>query len=135
MLTMSVRTSAPICRVAISRCTRARRSRRKPAESATRFPRGDYDCAPNGQQSGAPMRNAAILAITALLAGGPAAAAPVALVADRVIDGVGKIARERTVVVTDGERITAVGDRSIIPAGATVVELTGLTLMPGFINC
>ena len=81
------------------------------------------------------MRNAAILAITALLAGGPAAAAPVALVADRVIDGVGKIARERTVVVTDGERITAVGDRSIIPAGATVVELTGLTLMPGFINC
>jgi imidazolonepropionase-like amidohydrolase len=80
------------------------------------------------------MRNAAILAVTALLACGPAAAEPVALVADRVIDGVGKAAREHTVVVTDGERIVGVGDRSIIPAGAKLIELTGMTLMPGFIN-
>jgi len=80
------------------------------------------------------MRHAVILAITALFACGPAAAAPVALVADRLIDGVGKSAREHTVVVTDGERILAIGDRSIIPAGAKVIELTGMTLMPGFIN-
>ena len=80
------------------------------------------------------MRHAVILAITALFACGPAAAAPVALVADRVIDGVGKSAREHTVVVTDGERIIAIGDRSIIPTGATVIQLTGMTLMPGFIN-
>jgi imidazolonepropionase-like amidohydrolase len=81
------------------------------------------------------MRSAAILALTALLASGPAVAEPLALVADRVIDGVGKSAREGTVVVTDGERIVAVGDRSVIPAGAKVIELAGLTLMPGFINC
>jgi len=80
------------------------------------------------------MRHAVILAITALFACGPAAAAPVALVADRVIDGVGKSAREHAVVVTDGERIIAIGDRSIIPTGATVIQLTGMTLMPGFIN-
>jgi imidazolonepropionase-like amidohydrolase len=80
------------------------------------------------------MRHVVILAVTALFACGPAAAAPVALVADRVIDGVGKSAREHTVVVTDGERILNVGDRSIIPAGAKVIELTGMTLMPGFIN-
>jgi len=80
------------------------------------------------------MRHAVILAITALFACGPAAAAPVALVADRVIDGVGKPAREHAVVVTDGERIIAIGDRSIIPTGATVIQLTGMTLMPGFIN-
>jgi imidazolonepropionase-like amidohydrolase len=80
------------------------------------------------------MRSAAVIAITALLACGRAAAEPVALIADRVIDGVGKGPRENTVVVTDGERIVGVGDRSIIPAGAKVIELAGMTLMPGFVN-
>lgn len=81
------------------------------------------------------MRYAVVLGFTALLAGAQAIAEPVALVADRVIDGVGKTARDNTVVVVDGERIVAVGDRSVIPAGAKVVELAGQTLMPGFINC
>jgi len=81
------------------------------------------------------MRIAAFLAVTALLAAGTAAAEPIALVPARVIDGVGKTAREGAVVVVDGERIVAIGDRSIIPAGAKVVELPGQTLMPGFINC
>jgi imidazolonepropionase-like amidohydrolase len=76
----------------------------------------------------------ALLAI-ALLAAGQAAAAPVALVPERVIDGVGERARAGTVVVVDGERIVAIGDRSVIPAGARIVELPGTTLMPGFINC
>ena len=71
----------------------------------------------------------------ALLFCGLAAAEPVALVADRVIDGVGNTARTNTVVVVDGERIVAVGDRSAIPAGAKVIDLPGQTLMPGFINC
>lgn len=81
------------------------------------------------------MRYAVVLGFSALLAGAQAIAEPVALVADRVIDGVGKTARDNTVVVVDGERIVAVGDRSVIPAGAKVVELAGQTLMPGFINC
>ncbi len=81
------------------------------------------------------MRKAAILAITALLATGQALGEPIALVADRVIDGVGDKARTNTVVVVDGERIVAIGDRSAIPAGARVIELRGQTLMPGFINC
>ena len=81
------------------------------------------------------MHNAVILAFTALLVSAQAAAEPIALVADRVIDGVGKSPRENTVVVVDGERIVAVGDRSVIPAGAKVIELAGQTLMPGFINC
>jgi imidazolonepropionase-like amidohydrolase len=81
------------------------------------------------------MRNAVILAITALLTGGQALGEPIAIVADRVIDGVGDRARTDTVVVVDGERIVAVGDRSAIPAGAKVIELPGRTLMPGFINC
>ena len=61
------------------------------------------------------MRNAAILAIIALLACGQAVGEPIALVADRVIDGVGESARTNTVVVVDGERIVAMGDRSAIP--------------------
>ena len=81
------------------------------------------------------MHYAAILALTAFLAGMQASAEPIALVADRVIDGIGKAARENAVVVVDGERIVAVGDRSVIPPGAKVIELAGQTLMPGFINC
>jgi imidazolonepropionase-like amidohydrolase len=77
----------------------------------------------------------ALLSLSACLSCGLAAAEPVALVADRVIDGVGDRARTGTIVVVDGERIVAVGDRSIIPADASVIELPGRTLMPGFINC
>lgn len=81
------------------------------------------------------MRKSVILVVTALLACGQAVGEPIALVADRVIDGVGDRARTDTVVVVDGERIVAVGGRSAIPAGAKVIELPGRTLMPGFINC
>lgn len=81
------------------------------------------------------MRATSTLAFIALLAAAPAVAEPVALIADRVIDGVSDRARENTVVVVDGERILAVGDRSVIPAGARVINLPGRTLMPGFINC
>lgn len=76
-----------------------------------------------------------LLSLSAFLWCGLAAAEPVALVAERVIDGVGDRARTNTVVVVDGERIVAVGDHSVIPAGAKVIELPGRTLMPGFINC
>ena len=77
----------------------------------------------------------ALLLLSACLLCGYAASEPVALVADRVIDGVGNAARVDTVVVVDGDRIAAVGGRSIIPAGAKVIDLPGQTLMPGFINC
>lgn len=74
-------------------------------------------------------------ALLAVLAAAQSVAEPVALVADRVIDGISDRARTNTVVVVDGERIVAMGDRSVIPAGAQVIELPGRTLMPGFINC
>ena len=77
----------------------------------------------------------ALLSISAFLWSSLSAAESVAIVADRVIDGVGDGARTNTVVVVDGERIVAIGDRSAIPAGAKVIELPGRTLMPGFINC
>jgi imidazolonepropionase-like amidohydrolase len=65
---------------------------------------------------------------------GNATAETVALVADRVIDGRAAKAREAAVVLIEGDRITAVGDRGIIPADSSVIDLSGMTLMPGMIN-
>jgi len=65
---------------------------------------------------------------------GSASAQTLALVPDRVIDGRAETAQAEAVVLVDGERITAVAGRSEIPAGATVIELPGTTLMPGMIN-
>lgn len=62
------------------------------------------------------------------------APAATALVADRLIDGRSDTARSPGVVVVDGERIVAVGDRSVIPPGTPVIELGDATLLPGLIN-
>jgi imidazolonepropionase-like amidohydrolase len=54
----------------------------------------------------------------------------------RVIDGTGGAPVERaTIVVTNG-KITAIGPSATVmpPAGATVVDLAGKTVMPGMIN-
>lgn len=64
------------------------------------------------------------------------ASASLALVGERVIDGTGKPPIENaTIIVTNG-RIVAVGPASAvkIPAGATRVNETGKTIMPGMIN-
>lgn len=76
----------------------------------------------------------ALLPVLLLCGCASAAAQPVALVADRIIDGVSETARLDTVVLVDGKRIAAVGDRSSIPEDARVVELPGTTLMPGLVN-
>ena len=61
-------------------------------------------------------------------------AAVTALVAAHVIDGRSDTLSAATVVLVDGDHISAMGDRSIIPAGAEVVDLGDATLMPGMIN-
>ena len=77
---------------------------------------------------------ASVCALLAVMPLGSASAAPTALVAARVIDGRGNTLNAATVVVVDGDRISAIGDRSVIPPGAEVVELGDATLMPGMIN-
>lgn len=59
-----------------------------------------------------------------------------ALTADRLVDGVTDEPIRDGVVLTDGARITAAGPESEVdvPAGATVVDLGGYTLMPGLID-
>jgi imidazolonepropionase-like amidohydrolase len=73
-------------------------------------------------------------ALLALASAGAAAADTLALIADQLIDGRSSRARANPVVLVEGDRIAAVGDRSIIPPDASVIELPGTTLMPGMIN-
>ncbi|HEX6799883.1 MAG TPA: amidohydrolase family protein [Ktedonobacterales bacterium] len=62
---------------------------------------------------------------------------PVAIVGTRLIDGTGGEPLDDAALVFEGERIVALGRRGdvTIPAGATVFEGAGLTLLPGLIDC
>ena len=62
---------------------------------------------------------------------------PVAIVGARLIDGTGGEPLDDAALVFEGERIVALGRRSevTIPAGATIFEGEGLTLLPGLIDC
>jgi len=53
----------------------------------------------------------------------------------RLIDGTGSEPRVGVTVVVEGHRIAAVGDQLNPPLGATVLDMTGLTVMPGLIDC
>ncbi len=52
----------------------------------------------------------------------------------QVIDGKSNQATGHTVILVEGTKIKAVGGKDIIPKGATLVDLSGYTLMPGFID-
>jgi imidazolonepropionase-like amidohydrolase len=61
------------------------------------------------------------------------AAPVVALTHARVIDGTGAPARaNQTIVIRDGA-IAALGDAITVPGGATVVDLTGRSVIPGLV--
>ncbi len=82
------------------------------------------------------------LALSVLVAARPAAAAPagpgtgtVAVTADALVDvATGKLSARPLVIIVDG-RIARVGKQGdAVPAGATRVELPGVTLVPGLID-
>ncbi|MGH9579710.1 MAG: amidohydrolase family protein [Terriglobales bacterium] len=57
--------------------------------------------------------------------------------AGRLFDGTGDAMRENMVIVIEGERIKSVASASDvrIPAGATVLDLSRATVLPGLIDC
>ena len=59
-----------------------------------------------------------------------------ALVGGRLIDGTGAVAVEDAVVVIGGDRIVAAGAAGSmeVPAGATLIDVAGKTVMPGMIE-
>ncbi|MBM3941682.1 MAG: amidohydrolase family protein [SAR202 cluster bacterium] len=60
-----------------------------------------------------------------------------ALTGARLIDGTGRPVINNSVVLVNGQRIEAVGPRGSVqmPPDTEVVDLTGLTLLPGLIDC
>ncbi|HYE45485.1 MAG TPA: amidohydrolase family protein [Caulobacter sp.] len=83
------------------------------------------------------MRRLALAAGAALaLMGGAADAGTVAVTAERLLDvRTGKYIEKPMVVITDG-KITAVGSQTsmTVPAGTEIIDLPGLTLLPGLID-
>ncbi len=84
-------------------------------------------------------RTALIATIAMMLPFGLAAQQPparVALVGATLIDGTGAAPVANAAILIEGSRITAVGPRSAvtIPAGTTVIDLTGKYLLPGFVD-
>ena len=74
---------------------------------------------------------AALLAAMGSVA--PVRAAVVAVKAALLIDGTGTAPKKNPVVVVEDGKIVSVG--TSVPAGATVLDLGGRTLLPGFIDC
>ena len=62
------------------------------------------------------------------------AAATIAIRAGTLIDGTGAAAVKNAVIVIQGDRITAIGAGVRIPSGATVIDLSAATVLPGFID-
>lgn len=81
---------------------------------------------------------ALLLALPLSLVGQQAAPPPpqpiTAIKAGTLIDGTGAAPVKNAVILIQGERITAAGPRVAIPSGATVIDLSGETVLPGFID-
>ena len=72
------------------------------------------------------------LAVPAALAAQQAAVT--AIKAGTLIDGSGAAPVKNAIILIQGDRITAVGAGVAIPRGATVIDLAGETVLPGFID-
>ncbi|MGH7522133.1 MAG: amidohydrolase family protein [Gemmatimonadales bacterium] len=57
-----------------------------------------------------------------------------AIRAGTLLDGSGAAPVRNAVILVQGDRITAVGANVQVPAGATVIDLSGATVLPGFID-
>ena len=88
-------------------------------------------------------RNASIVSAVLLftLAAAPqaqrgGAGAVTAIVGARLVDGTGAPAIDDSVILVAGDRITAAGPRARVqvPAGATVVNAAGKTVIPGLVD-
>ena len=78
-----------------------------------------------------------LLALLASAAAGqaPAQSAPItAIKAGRLIDPETGTAAANQVIIIEGEKIKAVGAELAIPAGATVIDLSKLTVLPGLVD-
>jgi len=61
--------------------------------------------------------------------------ADIVIHAGTLIDGTGAAARQKVSISIHDDKITAVEDGFKSPAGAQVIDLSGATVLPGFIDC
>jgi imidazolonepropionase-like amidohydrolase len=80
------------------------------------------------------MRGRNLIAALALLAAGAAHAETFAIQAGRVIVDAAKPALGPSTVIVENGRIVRIEPGAVAPAGATVVDMTGKTVMPGLID-
>jgi imidazolonepropionase-like amidohydrolase len=83
------------------------------------------------------MRSLPLAFAAALLLAASLHAKVTALVGGRLIDGWGGAPVNNSIVLIDGDRITAAGPASAVPvpAGAEIVDCTGLSVLPGLWDC
>ena len=63
------------------------------------------------------------------------AAKVVALKCGRLIDGDGGAPVLNAIVIVEDDRIKTIGTSVAIPAGAEVIDLSSMTVLPGLIDC
>jgi imidazolonepropionase-like amidohydrolase len=80
------------------------------------------------------MRGRNLIAVLALLTAGAAHAETFAIQAGRVIVDAAKPALGPSTVIVENGRIVRIETGAVAPAGATVVDMTGKTVMPGLID-
>ncbi|MBM3310096.1 MAG: amidohydrolase family protein, partial [Candidatus Aminicenantes bacterium] len=76
----------------------------------------------------------AVAGAAVLAVGQPSSSPVTAIKAGRLIDPETGTAAARQVILVQGEKITAVGPNPAIPAGARVLDLSGLTVLPGLVD-
>ena len=54
--------------------------------------------------------------------------------AGRLIDGQGNQVRQNVIIVVEGNKITALGEKAAVPKDAVIIDLSDKTVLPGFID-
>jgi imidazolonepropionase-like amidohydrolase len=80
------------------------------------------------------MRAASLLALTLALVANGAHAGDLVIHAGALIDGLSDQPRTKVSILVHDDRITAIRDGFITPAGAQVIDLSKSTVLPGFID-
>lgn len=80
------------------------------------------------------MRAASLLALTLALAANGAHAGDLVIHAGTLIDGLSDQPRTKVSILVHDDRITAIRDGFITPAGAQAIDLSKSTVLPGFID-